>query len=122
MNLKGRYQMVRQAALQLVGLPTDSIDDLKQMASHIRVAAMVDADAAVSLLVLQTLIATHDQATASELTERYTACADHVAKEIISEVDEFSALRAKPESWRDDAELVALVDAILTGVPNDKRR
>ena len=60
MNLKGRYDMVRQAMLQMVGIPTDNLGSLKKMAVHMQIPAMHDADAAVSLLVLQTLIATHD--------------------------------------------------------------
>lgn len=59
MNLKGRYDMLRQATLQMVGMPSDDLDNLKQMAAHLQIPATHDADAAVSLLVLQTLIATH---------------------------------------------------------------
>lgn len=59
MNLKGRYDMLRQATLQMVGIPTDDLDTLKQMAAHLQIPATHDPDAAVSLLVLQTLIATH---------------------------------------------------------------
>lgn len=66
MNLKGRYDMVRQAALQLVGLPTDNIEELKALASTMRVAALIDASAAVSLLMVQTLIVTHSAATEAD--------------------------------------------------------
>lgn len=59
MNLKGRYDMLRQATLQMVGLPSDDLDALKQMAAHLQIPALTDPDAAVSLLVLQTLITTH---------------------------------------------------------------
>jgi hypothetical protein len=59
MNLKGRYEMLRQASLQMVGLPSDDLDDLKKLAVMLQVPALTDADAAVSLLVLQTLITTH---------------------------------------------------------------
>jgi hypothetical protein len=60
MNLLGRYKMLRQATLQMVGMPSDDLVMLKQMAEIMRIPAMSDPDAAVSLLVLQTLIATHD--------------------------------------------------------------
>lgn len=59
MNLKGKYDMLRQATLQMVGCPTDDVEELKALASVLRVPAISDPDAAVSLLVLQTLIATH---------------------------------------------------------------
>lgn len=59
MNLKGKYDMLRQATLQMVGCPTDDVDELKQLAVILQIPAQSDPDAAVSLLVLQTLIATH---------------------------------------------------------------
>lgn len=59
MNLKGKYDMLRQAALQVVGLPTDNLDELKALAATLRITALVDADTAVSVLLVQTLIVTH---------------------------------------------------------------
>jgi hypothetical protein len=59
MNLKGRYDMLRQATLQMVGLPNDDISALKELAVKLQIPALNDADAAVSLLVVQTLIVTH---------------------------------------------------------------
>lgn len=61
MNLKGRYNMLRTAILAMIGVP-DEVEQLKQMAAALQGAASIDADAAASLLVLQTLIVTHDAA------------------------------------------------------------
>lgn len=61
MNLQGRYNMLRTAILAMIGVP-DEVEQLKQMAAALQGAASIDADAAASLLVLQTLIVTHDAA------------------------------------------------------------
>lgn len=61
--------MLRQATLQMVGMPSDDLDNLKQMAAHLQIPATHDADAAVSLLVLQTLIATHSDNTTPEVPD-----------------------------------------------------
>lgn len=59
MNLLARHNMLRQAALQMAGCPTDDVEELKQLAGALRIPALTDADAAVALLLLQTLIVTH---------------------------------------------------------------
>lgn len=62
MNLKGRYDMLRTATLAMVGVK-DDVDTLKQMAGFLQIPAITDKDAAASLLLLQTLIVTHDDYT-----------------------------------------------------------
>lgn len=59
MNLKGRYDMLRTAALHLVGLPADDVEQLKQLAAALQIPSITDEDAAASLLLVQTLITTH---------------------------------------------------------------
>lgn len=65
MNLKGKYDMLRQAALLIVGVP-DDMDMLKKMASELQIPAMHDPDALVSLVLVQTLGVTHDGAGPAE--------------------------------------------------------
>lgn len=59
MNLKGRYDMLRAAAMLMVGLPTGSLEELKQMATVLRAPALADANAAAALILTQALIVTH---------------------------------------------------------------
>lgn len=60
MNLKGRYNMLRQAVLAMVGVPDGDTGVLKCMAVSLAIPSLTDADAAMTRLVLQTLIATDD--------------------------------------------------------------
>ena len=60
MNLKGRYNMLRQAILAMVGVPDDNVESLKAMCHHLAIPSLTEADAVLSRLVLQTLVATHD--------------------------------------------------------------
>lgn len=62
MNLKGRYDMLRAAILNMVGV-SDDVDTLKAMAAELRIPALTDEDAKASLTVLQALIVTHDGGT-----------------------------------------------------------
>lgn len=100
MNLKGRYDMLRQATLQLVGLSADDIDHLKAMAHHMRIPAVTNPDAAVSLLVLQTLIVTHSKADAETLADIKQQRSEAV-ENILLEV-------AGPGNWEITAERIVV--------------
>lgn len=63
MNLKDRYDTLRHATLQMVGVPTDNLDALKKMAVHFQIPATHNSKAAASLLALHALIATHGAGT-----------------------------------------------------------
>ena len=65
MNLKARYEMLRAAVLNMVGV-SDDVETLKAMAKQLRPAAAIDDNAKASLLVLETLVVTHQSEKGNE--------------------------------------------------------
>lgn len=60
MNLKGKYDMLRAAALNIAGV-NDDLPTLKAMAEVMQIPAITDEDAKASLTMLQALIVTHPE-------------------------------------------------------------
>lgn len=109
MNLLARYNMLRTAVIAMIGV-TDDVDTLKKMAQVLRVPALTDADAAASLLVLQTLITTHGSTPPSEQTDPRVA----IAIDYITDARRVWMEENPCEEGRDH---VTPFDFLLYGVP-----
>jgi hypothetical protein len=59
LGLRGRYNMLRAATLNMVGI-NDNLQTLKQLAETMRVPAITDPDMKANLTLVQALVVTHE--------------------------------------------------------------